>query len=171
MSSSRRFLVIVRAGDDSLHERWLGAGERNWDLVVSYGGEHPDRFCRPDAIRIDTTGSKWPALRELLGSDVLDWRAYDYVWLAQGDVITNADDVSRMFGICSGLDLWLAHPALTRDSPTPHPINLRNEHFGLRFTNFVANTAPVFQTRFLQAVLPSVQLNDSGGGFDYLSPR
>ena len=171
MSGNRRYLVVVRAGDDSLHERWLACGERNWDLVVSYGGDDAQIFHRPDVMRVDGKGAKWPALRELLASDVVDWRAYDYVWITQGDMITTGDDVSRMFDICSGLDLWVAHPALHRDSPTNHTITLHNPAFGLRFVNFVEATAPVFQTRFLGAVLPSLQLNDSGGGLGYLWPR
>ena len=171
MSGNRRYLVVVRAGDDSLHERWLAASERNWDLVVSYGGDDAQIFRRPDVMRIDGKGAKWPALRELLASDAVDWRAYDYVWLTQGDMITTGEDVSRMFDICSGLDLWVAHPALHRDSPTNHTITLHNPAFGLRFVNFVEATAPVFQTRFLGAVLPSLQLNDSGGGLGYLWPR
>jgi len=35
----RRNLVIVRAGNSSLHPEWLkGDGARNWDIVVNYFG-------------------------------------------------------------------------------------------------------------------------------------
>src|SRR2546423_553078 len=45
----RRNLVIVRAGDTSLHENWLaGPVDRNWDLIVSYYGDDPERFRAPD---------------------------------------------------------------------------------------------------------------------------
>ncbi len=45
----RKNLVIVAAGDASLHEGWLaGAGERSWDLIVNYFGEDPQRYRRDD---------------------------------------------------------------------------------------------------------------------------
>lgn len=171
MSEQRKFLVIVRADDDSLHERWLDGGDRNWDLVVSYAGDAPDRFRRGGGPRIDAKGLRWPAIRALLASGDVDWRRYDYVWLPQGDLVTNAADISRLFEICLGLDLWLAHPALTWESPTIHRITLHNAQFGLRFTNFVESAAPLFRTSFLDTVLPSLELNDSGGGLDYLWPH
>jgi hypothetical protein len=69
----RKNLVIVRAGDSSLHEEWLqGEGERNWDLIVNYFGDDPQRYRKDDVQRIDSKGPKWPALHDLvqkLGED------------------------------------------------------------------------------------------------------
>ena len=37
-------LVVVRAGDSSLHPSWLPpSGQRSWDLVVNYFGDDPHR--------------------------------------------------------------------------------------------------------------------------------
>ena len=53
----RRNLVVVRAGDSSLHPGWLaGPGERNFDLVVSYFGDDPAKFKAPDVARVDQKG-------------------------------------------------------------------------------------------------------------------
>src|SRR5262249_32354729 len=39
----RSFLVVVRAGDQSLHKSWMKKGEpRQWDLLVDYYGQTPD---------------------------------------------------------------------------------------------------------------------------------
>ena len=55
----RKNLVIVRAGDSSLHEEWLqGEGERNWDLIVNYFGDDPQRYRKDDVQRIDSKGPK-----------------------------------------------------------------------------------------------------------------
>ena len=63
---SRKNLVVVRAGDNSLHPEWLdGSAERNWDLVVNYFGDDPDRYRTHDVVRIDGKGPKWPALQTL----------------------------------------------------------------------------------------------------------
>jgi hypothetical protein len=44
--SRKRNLVLLRAGDTSLHSHWMGASgeERNWDLVLNYFGDDPDKF-------------------------------------------------------------------------------------------------------------------------------
>ena len=61
----KRSLVIVRAGDGSLHEEWLGQapeGPRNFDLAVSYYGSDPRRFRAPGVQRYDSPGPKYPGL-------------------------------------------------------------------------------------------------------------
>ncbi len=53
----RKYLVIVRAGDKSLHPAWLaGEGDRTWDLVVNYFGADPEIYREPGVIRIDSKG-------------------------------------------------------------------------------------------------------------------
>ena len=64
----RRNLVIVRAGDSSLHPRWLAGANRNWDLLVNYFGDDPLLHRRDDVIRLDSKGPKYPALRVLLAT-------------------------------------------------------------------------------------------------------
>jgi hypothetical protein len=76
----RRNLVIVRAGDSSLHPTWLPAsGQRNWDLVVSYFGDDPQKFRIPDVTRIDGKGPKWIGLHKLLTENIDLVRQYDYI--------------------------------------------------------------------------------------------
>jgi hypothetical protein len=49
---TKQHLVVVRAGDNSLHPHWLaGDGDRTWDLVVSYFGDDPDIFKVDDVVR------------------------------------------------------------------------------------------------------------------------
>src|SRR2546421_13104875 len=61
---TRPNLVIVRAGDHSLHPRWFdGKGDdRQWDLMVSYFGDNPVKHRDGDWPRMDIKGPKWPAL-------------------------------------------------------------------------------------------------------------
>ena len=45
--SPRRMLVVLRAGDMSLHTGWLQGAppeSRTWDLHLSYFGDHSDPF-------------------------------------------------------------------------------------------------------------------------------
>jgi hypothetical protein len=165
----RKNLVIVRAGDSSLHEEWLQAeGERNWDLIVNYFGDDPQRYRKDDVQRIDSKGPKWPALHDLvqkLGDDAF---GYDYVWLPDDDLRTTKDGINSLFDIAAKHRLTLSQPALTRDSHLGHLITLRNRSFHLCFTNFVEIMAPCFSQDFLKQALPSFNENLSGWGLDIL---
>jgi hypothetical protein len=167
----RRNLVIVRAGDTSLHEQWLaGDAERNWDLIVNYFGDDPQRYRKDDVQRIDSKGPKWPALHVLiqkLGQDVF---CYDRVWLPDDDLSATKTGINSLFDIIDKHALALAQPALTPDSHLGHLITLHNRSFHLRFTNFVEIMAPCFNHDFLKQMLPSFNENLSGWGLDFLWP-
>lgn len=169
--TSRRNLVILRAGDASLHEQWLEGGtERNWDLIVNYFGDDAQRYRRDDVRRIDSKGPKWPALHDLirqLGDEVF---AYERVWLPDDDLRASKDGINALFDIFAKHRLMLAQPALTPDSHLGHLITLRNRAFRLRFTNFVEIMAPCFSRDFLREMLPTFNENLSGWGLDLLWP-
>jgi len=47
MLASRKSLLVVRAGEDSLHSSWIrGRRDRNFDLLVSYYGAVPGKYER-----------------------------------------------------------------------------------------------------------------------------
>ena len=167
----RRNLVILRAGDTSLHEQWLEGGtERNWDLIVNYFGDNAQRYRQDDVRRIDFKGPKWPALHDLirqLGDEVF---RYERVWLPDDDLRASRDGINALFDIFGKHRLALAQPALTPDSHLGHLITLRNRSFRLRFTNFVEIMAPCFSRDFLKEMLPTFNENLSGWGLDFLWP-
>jgi hypothetical protein len=168
----RRHLVIVRAGDRSLHPQWLaGPQERSWDLVVSYFGDDPQIYREPDVRRIDDKGTKWPALHDLLIShpELID--GYDYVWLPDDDLSANKADINRLFELCTRHGLEMAQPALAWDSYISHLATLRNANFVLRYTNFVEVMAPCFSAAMLGRVLPSFNATLTGWGLDHIWPR
>ncbi len=167
----RKTLVIVRAGDSSLHEGWLaGCEDRDWDLLVSYFGDDPQRFRGDDVRRIDAKGPKWPALHALITELAHEIGAYEYVWLPDDDLACDKATINRIFALCRDHRLELAQPALSPDSHLGHAITLRNRSFRLRFTNFVEIMAPCFSAEFLRRCTPSFGENLSGWGLDYLWP-
>ncbi|CAH2600536.1 conserved protein of unknown function [Rhodovastum atsumiense] len=170
--AARDNLVIVRAGDASLHPAWLaGATRRNWDLVVSYYGDDPDRFRAPDVLRLDTKGPKWPALHALLTRHPEFTTGYRYIWLPDDDLMTCGAEIDRMFDICRDWQLEVAQPALTWNSYISHPITLRNAGTLLRFTDFVEIMAPCLSAPTLQRALPLFDASLSGWGIDHAWPR
>ncbi|MFI9504693.1 DUF707 domain-containing protein [Nocardia sp. NPDC052566] len=169
----RRNLVVLRAGDASLHEQWLaGPMPRTWDLVVSYFGDDPHRFRADDVLRLDRKGPKWPALHHVLTVDLADSiDDYDYIWLPDDDLATDTATVNELFEYAARYRLPLAQPALTEDSYYTHEITLVDRRFELRYTNFVEIMAPCFRQDFLRRCLPTFDATQTGWGLDFHWPR
>ena len=171
MPRPKRFLVIVRAGDRSLHPMWTQSEQtRTWDLVVSYYGSDAARYRSPGERRIDDLGPKLPGLHALLARETF-WRNYDYVWLPDDDLAVTESVINRLFEQASSLGLALVQPALSWVSFFSHDLTLRSPSFRLRYTNFVEIMAPCFSRDFLATCLPTFAENRSGWGLDYLWPR
>jgi len=171
MSSSPRHLVIVRAGDHSLHPAWTrSVATRTWDLVASYFGGDGKRFRDEPDRRIDDPGLKFPGLHALLVRETF-WRAYDYIWLPDDDLAIAQDGIDALFREMAALDLDLAQPGLSWASYFSHSITLRHPHFRARYTNFVEIMAPCFRREFLETCLPAFAESVSGWGLDWVFPR
>ena len=169
---NRRNLVIVRAGDKSLHPEWLAGAElRNWDLVISYFGNDPDRYRGEDIVRIDAKGPKWSPLHDMLVDHPEFIDSYDYIWLPDDDLAMRCADMNRFFDICRSKGLELAQPSLSTDSPVTHPLVLNNTRSYIRYTNFVEVMAPCFSAACLRRALPSFNATQSGWGLDWLWPN
>ncbi|MGS2810839.1 DUF707 domain-containing protein [Nocardia sp. MW-W600-9] len=169
----RRNLVVLRAGEGSLHEQWLdGSQPRTWDLVVSYFGDDPDRFRTDDVLRLDRKGTKWTALHHVLTVDlaeVID--DYDYIWLPDDDLAADTDTINDIFEYTARYQLSLSQPALTEDSYFTHEITLVDRRYELRYTNFVEIMAPCFHRDFLLKCLPTFAVTQTGWGLDFHWPK
>jgi len=163
----RENLVIVRAGGGSLHPHWLST-QRSWDLVVShYIEKTPDV---PGEAAIYHKGTKWQGLHQLLTSRKVDWRKYRYIWLPDDDLMTNAQDIDKLFALSASLGSALSQPCLTRNSPAGWRITQQHVLFEWRRTNFVEVMAPCFRSDFLETALDTFAANASGWGLDFLWP-
>jgi hypothetical protein len=169
----RRNLVVVRAGEGSIHESWLNAPgeERSWDLIVSYFGKAPDRFRDGDWLRIDGQGLKYQALHDLITSQEALIRQYEYVWFPDEDLAFTCEDANRFFERCRLLSVPLAQPALTPDSYFSHAITLHEPFFQVRYTSFVEIMAPCLRQDVLWKLLPTFKENHSGWGLDHVWPE
>lgn len=168
--ASRRNLVLLRAGDTSIHSHWLNAPgeERNWDLIVNYFGDDPDKFRGDDWLRIDSKGLKWPGLYEFIHSHEPLVRQYDYIWLPDEDLLCTCQDINRLFDICRERRLKFAHPSLTHDSYYTFPMMLHSPPFRLRFASFVEGQAPCMSSDTLWQLLPTMNESVTGLGLDFV---
>lgn len=167
----RRHLVVVRAGDRSLHERWIEpGGERTFDLIVSYYGSDPQRFRDGPHPRIDDAGDKYPGLKRLLERE-RRWRDYEWIWLPDDDLATTQDQIERLFDRVRSLDLDLAQPALGWSSHVNYAPTLCMPSLCARYTNFVEIMAPCFRVDALERCLPTFDANRTGWGLSFVWPR
>lgn len=166
--SERSNLVIVRAGDSSLHPAWLPAsGVRDWDLLVSYYDSDPDRFRLPDVMRLDGKGPKWIELHNLLVAQLDMLQRYDYIWLADDDIDCRAQDIDALFAVMKRHNLKLAQPSLSPKGYFTWCITLRNPLTRLRWTNFVENMVPCFHRNVLIECLPMMEGRIAGWGLEW----
>ena len=175
VGSKRKFLIVVRAGDASLHPTWLeGCAERNWDLLVHSYGSNCSWSDQPGlevirAVGSDIQGPKMRAIHSLYTQKRDFFLSYDYICFADDDLAASLETINCMFLLCEHYGLELAQPALTHDSHMGNwGITMENTSFLLRYTNFVEVMCPVFSRAFLDLCAPTFNENLSGYGLDLL---
>ncbi|WP_369054157.1 hypothetical protein [Kineococcus terrestris] len=163
--AGRRFLVVLRAGDSSLHESWFHE-DRTYDLVVDYYGKQTGRYRDSCDVLQENRGSKWRGLHRLLRENPRYLSDYDAVWFPDDDIQTDHRALNAMFALHEELGLALSQPALTLDSYYTHSAVLVNSAFTVRFTNFVEVMVPLFSRAALHRCFDTFDLSESGWGID-----
>jgi hypothetical protein len=173
---SRRVLVILRAGDESLHPEWFKgapAESRNWDLHLSYFGDQGAPFAdRPADVTLSfekgTKSMGTAACLDKLGGRVA---AYDAVWLPDDDLRIDMSTLNRFFDIFAEYKLALAQPALGAGSYVSHDFTVQRPHMKLRFTTRVEIMAPCFSRRAFELCRPHLAGTISSWGPEHLFPK
>lgn len=170
----RPVLLIVRAGDRSLHPRWLeGAAERRFDLHISYFGKAEAPFAdRPADVTLSCEpGMKFPGLADCL--DKIEARLGDYRWigLPDDDLLSDAPTWNQAVGLLEELEPRLAQPALHPRSFYSHQITLQRPGLKARWTDFVEVMTPILDRDLLEQVRSRFRDSLSGWGLDYLWSR
>lgn len=163
-------LVVVRAGDRSLHARWqdIPYADRDYDLLISYFSDAAYAAFTPEpgVEAVLVKGGKWDGLHAtLLDRDLSD---YDYIWLPDDDLDISAQDVNALFAAMRDHGLQIAQPSLTPDSYYSHFVFCRCPGFTLRYTNYIEIMAPCLHRDVLTRALPLFRGTMSGYGLDYI---
>ena len=167
-----RNLVIVRAGERSLHGAWLdGARAGHYDLIVSYFGSDADRYRTPEEHRVDYRGGKWDGIHAVFASDPALLERYEYFWLPDDDIEADSTSIAEMFRLMAVHDLALAQPALTHDSYFSILLCLQCPSFRLRYADVVEIMVPCLRRDLLKIVLPLFRDTRSGFGLDFIWTR
>jgi hypothetical protein len=149
-----RNLVLVRAGRNSLHPKWVkGNGIANFDLlVVSYEADAPVEGTSIPVHHFP--GRKIEGYNALFScrQDLLEM--YDYIAFFDDDLEIAKADINRLFEIGRKYKLDLFQPSLSWDSYFSYAATLTSGKFTLRYTNVVEMMCPVFSVPYLRRALP-----------------
>ena len=166
----RRNLVVLRAGDASLHREWLVGPERDFDIFVSYYGNAPGRHADGADFYESRPGPKWPCIAALLEDRVDLVDGYAAFWFPDDDLSATAPVIDRMFAFFHAYELCLAQPALTRDSYHTWDTLLQQPNCHIRYGRFVEVMAPLFNRAALRLCAPTFGESRSGWGLDWVWP-
>lgn len=170
--AKQKNLVIVRAGDNSLHTLWLNdRAQSNFDIFVSYFGDVPGKYKEGAEYYEQSKGLKWPILSRLLREYPEVFEAYEAYWFADDDLLTDAKTVSAMFDLFHEYDLWLAQPALGNGSYLTYPDTAQSADLILRFVGFIEIMGPIFNRNILSTLGFTFSMSGSGWGLDFLWPH
>ncbi|MCG9728311.1 hypothetical protein L1D44_00355 [Shewanella sp. Isolate13] len=167
----KKFLIIARVGDNSLHPHWLENATPNFDLFLSYFGDKPNHYQAEATYYEQVKGGKWPMIHKLIEANWAIIAQYEAVWLPDDDILADAHTINKMFSLFDGFDLELAQPALTLDSYFSHSSLLRQPNSILRYSNFVEVMVPIFSANTLLKLKESFGQSPSGWGLDALWPH
>jgi hypothetical protein len=168
----KQYLALFRAGPNSLHPAAVERlAEQNFDYALSWFGDEAPQMADGAVFVHRQKGPKWPGLEKTIVAHWDTVKQYRYLWLPDDDLLCVPEQISRMFAVCSDLQLELAQPALTPDSYFTHVITLQQSAFQVRFTNFVEIMAPILSIDLFARIFHSLQGNISGYGLDALWPR
>lgn len=163
----RENLIVVRAGDASLHRRWINDSRaRKFDLLVSYYGRIAGRYERQADHYHAMTGPRWPAHDWLLSHRSDLFERYANVAFVCDDVDADTRAWNMMFDLAAWFGLDLAQPAVV--GHVNHPIVLPASGTLLRYTSFVEVMCPVFSRRALARCADTFGASVSGWGLDAL---
>ena len=163
----RKNLIVVRAGDQSVHPEWLASRHRrNFDVYVSYYGATPDRF-RAEADHYHAeAGLRWPTHDRICREQWSLLERYDYVAFVSDDVQAPQAAWNALFSACRRYGLDLAQPAI--EGYANHEITKPQSGSILRYTNFVEIMCPIFDRTALRKLRGTFAESVSGWGLDCL---
>jgi hypothetical protein len=170
----RRNLVIMGAGETSLHHQWvrdIPDSERNWDLCLSFYGK-PENYPPPGPYEYASRQPgvrKWIAIHAAMYEGSPFWD-YERIFVIDDDILTSWSVINRFLDICEAFDLQLAQPSLKPDCFVTHALTAQRPGSLIRFTTFVEAMAPCFTSAALRQCIAVTQGGYYGFGIDHLWP-
>lgn len=138
---------------------------------MSYYGSTPGHYRKEADIYVEEKGLKYPWFDGWLKQEQKLVDLYDAVWLCDDDIEADTEQVADLFNVFHENRLWIAQPALTRDSYYSFELFRCKKGRLLRFVNFVEAQMPVFSKWALKIVRGTMGESKSGWGIDLIWPK
>ena len=162
-----RYLVFVRAGKDSWHQRLLRENpDRNWDCCVNWYVEPKDETEADFYCTAPRTINKLQGFLEFRKQFGDHW-PYRYVLLLDDDIYLRPGDLNHFFSICSYYRTYLSQPAQRWFTHTTLNSLVRNPTCILRRVSFVEGMAPCFSAAALEELIHTFDWTKSIWGTDW----
>lgn len=168
-----RNLILLRAGDASLHGTWLGRSreDRQWDMHISYFGSkaNPSPFDEGMSASHDHQNNKWPGVAAALDSGQFSLDDYDYVALPDDDLISTVEDWNRAFQLAREYDLSACQLSLDHASFVGELETARRPFLKLRFMSWVEFMAPIVRVDLLKQLIPYLTIENNVWAVDLVA--
>jgi len=161
-----QILVIVAAGDQTIHESWITKSdetilESKLDFAVIWYSDNPipKSIILSSKYLFQKKGSKWELIKFVLKE--INWHIYDYIWMPDDDLYCKSGSIQLFCNIMKENKLCLAQPSLTEQN-VQWKILIKDPTTIFRLTNFIEIQAPCFQVNILD---PDIK---TGWGLDFV---
>ena len=164
----RRRLLVVRAGDSSLHPQWLPAsGSRTFDLFVLAYGNYPEKYAETVEYFAHCSGLKFDVLHAFISGNYELITSYDYVGFPDDDIAAISTNWDQLFNIMEAYQIDIGQASLIHNGNVSRGITGHVEGLILRWTDFVEVMMPVFSRRVLRTAWETFQHSGTGWGLDF----
>jgi hypothetical protein len=168
----KRNLVILRAGDGSLHPQWeVFEKQREFDFWVDYYGNVHGKYQDTCDRYRQSGGTKYPQLYSFIRKNFDTVQKYDAVWLPDDDISCDTVSINNLFALFHQYHLDLAQPSLSVDSYFGYSITVNKPEYVLRYTNWVEGLVPIFSREALMKCLETFSESQSGWGLCWVWPK
>jgi hypothetical protein len=171
---AQRNLVVLRAGDSSLHPQWLTLPKQEWkfDLWIDYyAGTEPGKYRDTCDWYRESGGTKFPQLYSLIKENLEAVQKYNAIWFPDDDLGCDIAVINNLFMLFHKYHLDLAQPSLSQDSIYSFLITRNQPECTLRYTNFVETMMPLFRWEALTKCLDTFIESQSGWGLCRIWPK
>ncbi len=170
----KRFAVALSAADLTALPAWArGSASRNWSLIL-LGDLSGGRGLQSGADVVAPAVSPvqpWVSVASLLLGAAEDPPSFDYVWMLDASVNIEPAGIDRFFELAAALDLKLAQPAMSHDSPGEPIWAYQSPTLAVRFSDTIDLGLACISSSFLRQALPALSQPDPTPSLNHSIPR
>lgn len=163
--TKRPHLLFSSTGNNPRVQRALHVN-RSYDVWIAHYGENTPKWHENVEKFIFRKGGKYQNLQHFYRNFKSEFLQYDSIAVFDDDIEIANEKLERLFKLHRALNLKISQPAFLESGKISHKITARNVTTKYRYSNFVEEGCPVFETKFLAKFLESYHDSLIGYGID-----